>query len=486
MIINSSKPRTVLHIGWGFMPWRGGGLIEYAEDLMQTQTVHGLKVYYFCSGRQYIPNSDPYLKIHENNGITFFEIINSRIIHSIYNGTLNPELEMNEISSENFFRNILSRTMPDIVHIHELAGLPSSLIEIAREEYNIPTIMTLADYFLLCPTIMLYDHNEQNCTEMEVGEKCILCCMNAPSGNKHLLTSTFKYELIKFSSYFLPSAFIDSMIKLKSRIFDYNFNKSTRPAKSSVNKGEKVQYAETYQKRRNTNLKRLKKINVLIARSDRLKEIYQRYTGNDLEIVKITPTLTHFRSIKTKKIDKLEFPIQIATLNGLSSVAKGSKLLINTLKILKKNGYEDLFDLHVYGTVGENITVQLQPFRNVQHHGTYKRYELNDILEKIDVGLIPSVWEEAFGYVGLEFLAKGIPIIGNNVGGINEYLIDNKTGLLNSSLNPQGFAERIATVLKEPEILLYLNRYIRTNNEHIVKNIEKHFLEIQQIYEQFV
>jgi hypothetical protein len=27
----------ILHIGWGFRPWRGGGLIEYTEDLMETQ-----------------------------------------------------------------------------------------------------------------------------------------------------------------------------------------------------------------------------------------------------------------------------------------------------------------------------------------------------------------------------------------------------------------------------------------------------------------
>lgn len=26
----------IFHIGWGFRPWRGGGLIEYTEDLMET------------------------------------------------------------------------------------------------------------------------------------------------------------------------------------------------------------------------------------------------------------------------------------------------------------------------------------------------------------------------------------------------------------------------------------------------------------------
>ncbi|GAH32542.1 unnamed protein product, partial [marine sediment metagenome] len=38
---------------------------------------------------------------------------------------------------------------------------------------------------------------------------------------------------------------------------------------------------------------------------------------------------------------------------------------------------------------------------------------LNYILEKADVGIIPSIWEEAYGLVGIELLAKGIPVIGN-------------------------------------------------------------------------
>ena len=31
----------ILHIGWGFRPWRGGGIIEYAEDLMEKQIQKG-------------------------------------------------------------------------------------------------------------------------------------------------------------------------------------------------------------------------------------------------------------------------------------------------------------------------------------------------------------------------------------------------------------------------------------------------------------
>ena len=48
--------------------------------------------------------------------------------------------------------------------------------------------------------------------------------------------------------------------------------------------------------------------------------------------------------------------------------------------------------------------------------------ELDAILDEVDVGLMPSVWEEAYGYAGVEFLAKGIPVIANAIGGMPDYV----------------------------------------------------------------
>lgn len=51
----------VLHIGWGFIPWRSGGLIEYAEDLMEKEVSTGWDVSYFFAGRHYPLFSKPRL-----------------------------------------------------------------------------------------------------------------------------------------------------------------------------------------------------------------------------------------------------------------------------------------------------------------------------------------------------------------------------------------------------------------------------------------
>jgi hypothetical protein len=160
LIMNSLK---VLHVGWGFIPWRGGGLIEYAEDLMTHQIDLGWDARYFFSGRKYPFSKRTRLKQWRLRRIKCYEIVNSPIIHGGDSGTSQPCLQLNEAISEDLFRRVLKDFCPDIIHIHELAGLPTSLIEIATCEFSIPTLMTLADYYLLCPTLKLYDARGHNC-----------------------------------------------------------------------------------------------------------------------------------------------------------------------------------------------------------------------------------------------------------------------------------------------------------------------------------
>jgi len=92
----------ILHIGWGFRPWRGGGLIEYTEDLMETQAKNGYEVYYFFAGRHYPLLSKPRLLRWERKGIHMYEIINSPIIHGGDRGTLRPELDVSEVERSFF------------------------------------------------------------------------------------------------------------------------------------------------------------------------------------------------------------------------------------------------------------------------------------------------------------------------------------------------------------------------------------------------
>jgi glycosyltransferase involved in cell wall biosynthesis len=118
--------------------------------------------------------------------------------------------------------------------------------------------------------------------------------------------------------------------------------------------------------------------------------------------------------------------------------------------------------------------------------GPYDARDLDRLLDEFDVGVVPSIWEEAYGYVGVEFLAKGIPVIGNALGGILDYTRDGETGWLNQSADAEGLAEIIAAIAAAPEQVPELNASIRADRDQIVKPFGRHVEEMVGLYEELI
>ncbi len=474
-MVRQRNKMKVLHIGWGFRPWRGGGLIEYVEDLMEAQAKNGYEVYYFFAGRYYLLLSKPRLVRWERKGIYMYEIINSPIIHGGDRGSLKPDLDLGEPLSEGFLKKVLNEIQPNIVHIQELAGLPSSFIDIIKEK-NIPVAMTLPDYFLLCPTLKLFDFTGNTCMDENIGEKCIVCCQNAPNKN-NLIKQTIIYELKKWHFY----GILKNLYKIvKTKKGDSSFFPKINSKKMDQALSQK------FQKRRDVNIERLNKVSLLIARSHKVEEIYRRILGGGTRIITLRPTVRHIDYIQSRTISNVSFPINFAVLNGCASIAKGSKLVLESMKLLTEKGLDRFFKLHIFGGLSTEIRNEILSFDNVIYHGPYNVNELNMILDEIEVGIIPSVWEEVYGYVGLEFLAKGIPIIGNKKGGIVDYTIDGFTGWINQNSDAEGLVNIMTDIINNPSQISCLNNKIINNRSSILKTMDQHFYEIDEIYRKLV
>src|SRR4051794_18960153 len=183
----------ILHVGWGFSPWRPGGLIAYAEDLMAAQVERGHDVSYFLSGRHYHV-AGPRLKRWTRGGVRMFEVVNPPVIAGMEAGTRDPERELHEPRTEAAFARVLAEVRPDVVHVQELVGLPSSLLGVAADA-GVRTVMTLQDYFPLCATLRLFDADGRICERLQVGEDCVARNANAPADAGPLLEETVEYEL---------------------------------------------------------------------------------------------------------------------------------------------------------------------------------------------------------------------------------------------------------------------------------------------------
>jgi len=454
---------NILHVGWGFIPWRWGGLIQYAHDLMGCQVQNGYSVSYFFAGRKYPFGRVPKITKWSRNGVSCYEIINSPIIHGGDNGTLAPGLKINEPISEMLFRTVLDELRPKIIHVHELAGLPSSLIEIAKNEYHLPVVMTLADYFLLCPTLKLFTYLHERCRAFEIGETCQRCCLSAPRDNRYDVEATMSH---RFSQ-----SVLNKYIPRRAVRFLLKFLRA-------VQVGENQSSPDIYQLRRNINISRLRSLDLLIARTQKVADIYRYYLGDDINIMVMNPTLQHIDNIVYSRL-ALSDKVRFVTLNGLASVQKGAQLLTDTIKILNDRGYTDGFELYVYGYIDPAFRKKVEKFPNVIIAGTYQPKDLNIILEGMHAGIVPSVWDEVFGYVGIEMLSKGVPLISNNVGGISDYALDGVNCVMNNTSTSAELSSIMENIIKNPQILIKMNDFI---SKHRLNTYQKHYQDLDQVY----
>lgn len=87
-------------------------------------------------------------------------------------------------------------------------------------------------------------------------------------------------------------------------------------------------------------------------------------------------------------------------------------------------------------------------------------HSVGQFLATIDALLVPSQWLETGPLVVLEAFAAGIPVIGSDLGGIKELVIDENNGLLIKHADETAWATAIVRLATEPGLVQRLGRGI--------------------------
>ncbi|HEY3346080.1 MAG TPA: glycosyltransferase, partial [Nitrospirota bacterium] len=76
----------------------------------------------------------------------------SRVVRMVNNvaGALDPERYYSDPKADAIFKGLLDEFRPDIVHIHHLMGLSGGIVAAAKDA-GIPVVVTLHDYWFICP-----------------------------------------------------------------------------------------------------------------------------------------------------------------------------------------------------------------------------------------------------------------------------------------------------------------------------------------------
>jgi glycosyltransferase involved in cell wall biosynthesis len=461
----------LLHIGSGFRPWRSGGLVAYVEDLIDEQVRRGHDVAYFFSGRQYPLGGRPRLRRWERRGVPMLEVVNS----PLFDHGRQPELESSEPRIEAMLERVLRELRPEAAHVHELAGLPFSLLDVIHAA-GLPVVFTLQDYFPLCSTFKLLDADGRTCLRREIGEDCMASVAADARPPDMLIDATVKFDL--WRAPVLPkldTARVNRFIRRTSRTL------APLEAKRRKTLRRDVVTPNAFQRRRELNVERLNRVDRLIAMSHRVAEIYQLLGVDSARLRTIHLTLAHIEKLRPRT-PSLGLPITFATLAGFESAAKGAHVLIDAARELSKRLPRGSYRLLVLGTVEPQFVNEVADIPGIEIRGRFAATELDGILDDVDVGIVPSVWEEAYGYAGVEFLAKGIPVIANEIGGMPDYTRDGETGWLNRSCSAEELARIMTGVVEHPQQVAELNGKLRARRDSVVKPMARHADEMDQVY----
>jgi glycosyltransferase involved in cell wall biosynthesis len=460
----------VLHVGSGFRPWRRGGLVAYAEDLMGAQVRRGHEVHYFFAGRHYPLLRGPRLRSWQRDGIAMLEVVNS----PLYDHGRQPELEIGEPRLEAMLERALAEVTPDVVHVHELAGLPFSLLDVIKRA-GVPFAFTLQDYFALCPTFKLLDAEGRVCLRREIGADCVATTAADPRPPGLMMDATVRHHL-----HHAPV-----VRSLESARVDRLISRTAERAARRLVKPPPVASAAAFQRRRDVNVERLNRCDCLIAMSTRVAEIYAELGVDPARLRTIHLTLSHIERLTPRRATGAA-PVVFATLAGFESAPKGAALLVDAMRRLSEHVREGRCRLLVLGHVDPAIAAAAEGIPGIDVQGPYRADQLDSILEQVDVGIVPSIWEEAYAYAGVEFLAKGIPVIANAIGGMTDYTREGETGWLNRSRSAAELARIMDGLVRDPGQIAELNARLVAERDTVVKPLARHADEMDAVYAELI
>lgn len=234
-----------------------------------------------------------------------------------------------------------------------------------------------------------------------------------------------------------------------------------------------------YKKRREFFISELNKADAIIFPSKKSLEVYFANGVINTNSFVMIPINKNYLLIKPKDTNfEPKYPI---TFGYIGSVLpqKGIHILIEAFKLLPQQ-IRDKCNLIIYGT-GENAYIEDLKKNavklRVSFKGRYEPIDINSILERIDVAVVPSLWEDCSPIVLNELRLSRTPIIGSRIGGIQEVINHGVNGYLVSPGDTAELAFYIKKCVENPNIIKTFMKSIKFSFDE-----DEYIKEIRSIY----
>ncbi len=202
-----------------------------------------------------------------------------------------------------------------------------------------------------------------------------------------------------------------------------------------------------------------KKVDFYFAASKATKNELIKRAGIESDKIQVLYNYILFENFRKENIkidiekEKAKYKIQANEITlgyaGRLSKEKGCEYLIKSLPFVRSK-----VKLLVAGKGAEEPNLkQIVTSNNIENKVVFLGFIADIMLfyPLVDILIIPSE-HESFGLIAIEAQALGIPVIASNTRGLNEVVINNKTGLLFERKNPEDLAKKIDKLIEDNEL----------------------------------
>lgn len=315
-----------------------------------------------------------------------------------------------------WFTNFLRANQPDVVHFQGAYRLSASIISSARQ-LNLPTVLTLHDYWFVCPRLTLLRSDGLLCNGPQQRIDCVRCCGQAESADGRYIEEWMAED----------------------------------PALLEPLMGQRQEFL----------LEQLLSVDALISPSKFLRAIHLQL-GVPEHKIQVVPFGMSEAKRQSGLQEKPKGPIRIAYTGHLHT-HKGGRVLVEAL--LRMSDVQTKISAKIFGdqSANEDFVCLLKNMAKgeeyIQFPGGFEPWQLPDILENTDVVVVPSLWYENSPLVILQALKSGVPIVASDVYPLRELIAHNFNGLLFERGNAKALELQLRRLVDEPGLLYDLTRH---------------------------
>lgn len=437
----------ILLITHFFPPTHNAGTENYTLGLAQAFLARGHQVQVLCAADWH--SGEAYW-----NGITADQYLGVPVlrIHLNWTKAANPNRVLFESAEvEHWLDQYLLSHRPDLIHVTSTYSLGVGLLRSARRA-NIPLVLTLMDFWFLCPRTSLLRSDDQLCDGRTTPQECQEC----------MLTSSHFYRRTRAM---LPA---ELQTVIWSGIAHVPLLARRRGARG---------LALNMARRKLEMRKELELPNLILAHSTIVPRMLAQ-AGLSQRVVQLSNGLdldwaAHFPGKNGSPLVRFGYIGQVTKI-------KGVHLLVQAFQQLATKGRARLDiwgDLDREPIYGQEIHDLVANHPAIALHGPFTRAQLAQVLAEIDVLVVPSLWYENAPLVIAEAFATQTPVIATNLGGMAEAISHGSNGLLFARGDVVDLRNQLLRILEEPDLLAKLRSGIGA-----VKPIDQEILQLETIY----